>query len=152
MYSLEWCPISWLEHHIRIVHNSVIWRNGVADALGAKQMWIGHMCLEPTPDLEEEASGWCVQEVSSPGTYLRYFGWSRYDQHVIYSWGQFMSDPCCRSVEPELQGVLSLADSLYMKVKIKRSRIFFAIWKIYLFRKFRCDWSCKARKILTVYA
>ena len=30
-----------------------------------------------------------------------------------------MSDPCCRSVEPELQGILSLADSLYMMVKIK---------------------------------
>ena len=49
-----------LEHHIRIVQNSVVKRNGIADALGAKPMWIDHMCLEPTPDLEEEASLLCV--------------------------------------------------------------------------------------------
>ena len=30
-----------------------------------------------------------------------------------------MSDPCCRSIKPELQGVFHLADSLYMKVKIQ---------------------------------
>ena len=49
--------------YLMLEHQSELCRillNGIADALGAKQMWIGRICLEPTPDLEEEASGWCV--------------------------------------------------------------------------------------------
>ena len=47
-----------LEHHN--LAEFCCLRNIVADALGAKQMWVDHMCLEPTPDLEEEASERCV--------------------------------------------------------------------------------------------
>ena len=32
----------------------------ITDALGSRQMCDDHICLEPTPDLEEEASGLCI--------------------------------------------------------------------------------------------
>ena len=38
------------------VQNLVEQRTSLTDALGAEQMCNEHMCLEPTPGLEEEAS------------------------------------------------------------------------------------------------
>lgn len=42
------------------VQFSTALKASIAYALGAEQMCVDHICLEPTPDLEEEACVLCV--------------------------------------------------------------------------------------------